>query len=430
MYITYNSKNMPLEDASQLLDNVFSSTDEETGVNFFENDLTGDILKRVDAMNYYCSETLNLSDLGLTKMPDFESIIDVDTCEKIKTLILSKNKIKFVCNLRVFKNVKFINLKSNEIAVFDPVTFPESCEKINLSHNLIKSTCDYVYSGIKKLNLKNNQLVNKSLLSIANLEMLNLKNNNYTNIDDCLPISLTSLICSHNNLLSFNDIRYTLIELDLSHNRITDISLNYLYSNINLSNNEICGFDAINLSVLDELDLSNNLLDMMPQHLPETLKKLYINDNQIKVICHIPECLTHLNAENNCLDDVDLRNSINLKNINLANNNLLEIPEFHYDTALDSIVINLKNNHIKNIVNCENISKIKKIHLDTYRVKFTGDLAAKELCKGKLVKNEQKPKIHHSPFQNFNFQNFNIPYATYQHDLDVNFIPLKKTITL
>lgn len=301
------------------------------------------IIKRVSIM----SDVLDLSNLSLVEIPNLKKIISVNERMKVRVINLSNNRIKVISNLDIFKNVISINLKNNHITIFDPSAIPNSCKEINFTYNFIQNITQHYHLGLKKLNLKHNMLVNVSLLPFTNLKILNLSYNKYTTIDWCLPSNINWLICTHNNILSFNDKLYKIVDLDLSYNNITNIYLDYYYITINLSNNRIREFNAENLVALEKLNLSNNTLNIMPYNLPETLIKLNINNNQIKKIKDIPKYLEHLYAKNNYICNVNLLNSHKLTSVDLSNNNLLENPKFHSNIKKNSIMVNLKGNYTK-----------------------------------------------------------------------------------
>lgn len=167
---------------------------------------------------------------------------------------LSNCNIESISGLE-FLNIGYINLSNNDIEDITPITKNQSVYNLDLSNNNVTSI-----EGIEKA---------------ANIEYLNLSNNNIENIN---PI--TNMYNMQADPFEYHyDYGYRIMNIDLSNNRINNISCVKNWKNIanlDLSNNHIGSISAledynfvvsevrpdyINGSAIN-IDLSNNYINM------------------------------------------------------------------------------------------------------------------------------------------------------------------------
>eukprot|EP01129_Flabellula_baltica_P012011 TRINITY_DN5359_c0_g1_i1.p1 TRINITY_DN5359_c0_g1~~TRINITY_DN5359_c0_g1_i1.p1 ORF type:complete len:1884 (+),score=321.07 TRINITY_DN5359_c0_g1_i1:42-5654(+) len=200
--------------------------------------------------------------------------------------------------------------------------------------------------------------------SMPSLHTLNLSNNFISAIPDTSDDfnSLTSLNLSNNSITSLSSLRKlsALVELDVSFNYLESIPSDFFIRisslrKLNLQNNKISEFPplAVRASNLLELDVSSNKLSNLGRSFEiPNLKTLILNDNGINNFdCHLPSTLTKLNLENNNLVHIPphcFEKTKNIKLFSLSHNSLFSIPESI--TLLESLSsLNLSKNEIQSI---------------------------------------------------------------------------------
>jgi internalin A len=150
-------------------------------------------LRRIDAAELSGALVLNLSDLGLTAIPD-----SLSRLINLKGLDLSRNQITAIPDsLSRFTNLQLLHLAGNQITAI-----PESLSRLiklkglDLSRNQITAIPDSLLhlTNLQRLVLSTNQItaIPDSLSRLANLEVLHLSHNQITAIPDSLS-RLTNL---------------------------------------------------------------------------------------------------------------------------------------------------------------------------------------------------------------------------------------------
>lgn len=215
---------------------------------------------------------------------------------------------------------------------------------------------DLLYN-LEILDLSNNNIIElpeNIFLNLTNLKELYLNDNNIANLPinifkDLANLTILNLCC--NKLDNINNLFYhlsSLKDLDLSNNRIKELThelsektiFNDNLENLNLGNNNISVISEYafnNLINLIELNLSENLLDNLPDNIFQNLNKLtdlYLYNNYLS---NLPISIINLNLENfsftgNTLLNIanlDIRNWYdNLDDENLYDDNL---DYYHYE---------------------------------------------------------------------------------------------------
>jgi internalin A len=248
-----------------------------------------------------------------------------------ETLMLSNNKITKIDDLKSLVNLKKLNLKGNQITDIGPLG------------NLTK---------LESLNLKGNQITDIGPLgNLENLEELYLRDNKIKAIPLIKAKSLeklTKLNLSYNDLTSKNrqlSKLKTLEYLDLSHNKIEDIS------------------DLTDLKKLKFLDLSGNPIpnDANSQRVIQTLRK---NNPNITIYG-----VDHIEGPNKNPEIVD--QALVLEQQNQTTNNVT-IGDKEYPT--NSILLNLELKWIKNISPLKNLGNLEVLNLEDNYITSIEDL--------------------------------------------------------
>lgn len=205
---------------------------------------------------------LDLSNLELETI-NFDNICDSHDLKllygKTEYLFMSTNKLKGILDFSKFKNLKVIDVRSNNL---NSIVLPEGLEEIDCGENNIE-----VINFVKSLKIidciKNNI---KSIPSLPHLQELSIKENNVSTIYDSYP-SLTHFDCSKTNvtyLPNLPKIRY----LDISDTTIGLIDeIKCKTVNILVANNTKLQKIPIleNLEVLELMDTPVTTLNYMPK---------------------------------------------------------------------------------------------------------------------------------------------------------------------
>lgn len=171
-----------------------------------------------------------------------------------------------------------IRLHNNNFTVF-PEALPDSVQTLVLMHNNIKSISKRALKGFDQmtsLNIADNKLQSKKVQGGAFreskvLESIDLHNNELHRVPS-LPKTVTDLNLSGNNIQKLDKERIMRLKrlkhLNLDDNKIKRIPLEIF----------------IHSTTLETLSLSYNSLEAIPKMLPCSLKKLYLESNEIHQI--------------------------------------------------------------------------------------------------------------------------------------------------
>jgi Leucine-rich repeat (LRR) protein len=261
-----------------------------------------------------CVRVIDLSNKGLTELPDLSKLINIDE------LNCSNNQITSITSFP--PNVRVINCSNNQLTSLP--SFPLGVKhhfKINCSNNKLTSLPNLPF-GICELSCSNNQLTSlPDFPCHANrdfnyLVTINCSNNKLTSLPN-LPYELRHLNCSNNQLSSLPTLEGgCLSSLDCSNNKLT--SLPAIPQNLlpNQPQNYYKSFELFNCS--------NNQLTSLP----------YIhNGNNIPVICinnkldstNLPDCyvtihfkptITPIKEEEPIIKEDPIPNKKNMRIIN------------------------------------------------------------------------------------------------------------------
>lgn len=220
---------------------------------------------------------LELDNNGLTSL-----YIVFQMFAQVHTLDLSFNELS-VINVTDFNasfNLQSLDLSNNHIVSISSGAFQYTTklQALNLSNNSLRSVDGATFSGtsnIQHLNLSHNAISlisSKAFLNMDKLEALDLSYNSIRDIPKALfrtLHSLTLLKLQNNMIAQFDDAAIfstnsTLLELDLSYNDLSNVSINVLsgLESLNLAYNN---FEAINSAMFEHLEnLTSLVLDGNP----------------------------------------------------------------------------------------------------------------------------------------------------------------------
>ncbi len=344
------------------------------------------------------------------------STIDLSNADDGASQMPSSNQIEYLylnssglANTRL--HIHNLNLKANRIKFLNLTTTKQiTVHVLDLSMNdigYLRSDMKLCYLHLRILNLSNNRLDAINLNEYLYLDTLDLSNNtidkiNYTSVlkNDCeLVVNLKHLNMSNNNLASVELtsflFRNTIVQVDLSHNRLDRFNLDDLVklknlTVIKLNRNQI---ERLLFSMqvhetiesLVYLDLSRNNLHYVKDFTFGRMKNLLyldLSSNQIKSIepsafmihpyaYHGPGVLEKLDLSNNQLQHLDNRLFVyltNLRYLKLASNHIRHLNPvlFQYNRHLQAI--DLANNYLDNLNFTRHLRPVKYIKLVSNRL--------------------------------------------------------------
>ncbi|CAL9702623.1 unnamed protein product [Knipowitschia caucasica] len=172
------------------------------------------------------------------------------------------------------KNLDRLYLNHNELTNI-PVNLPKSITDFRLGHNKISKISSNSFEGmgfLTNLQLQSNEIdnVGGAFKGLKSLSMLDIRKNKLKKIPENLPERLQQLYLEFNYIESippgFFNKAPKLKFLRLAHNKLTDKGL---------------PANVFNISTLVELDLSHNKLERIPT-VSKRLENLYLQANKIK----------------------------------------------------------------------------------------------------------------------------------------------------
>lgn len=298
---------------------------------------------------------------GLPSIPKAQSLrLPANKLEKLEasvlsvapalmSLDLSQNSIALVDNkaFEGLKELKTVSLTGNKLTRIGPI-FKDTPQvtSVRLGNNEITEVGEDCFKDnamVKMLDLSNNKISKVHPDAFKNLDMLRyliLSNNPLVTLPE---LTFTSTML---NLADFSNCQLqsvprtmpsSLRDFRLGNNRIKEILVDDFINMtevtlITLNDNQIenVAHRAFgNLKSLQELWLSRNQLVYIPRGLPETLEKLYIDNN------HVVE-----------LEPTLFHSNINLKYLSLEANNVMKIHQDSLKDVTKLESLNLQNNEV------------------------------------------------------------------------------------
>ncbi|TST22559.1 Podocan [Bagarius yarrelli] len=212
-------------------------------------------------------------------------------CPGLLILSLSNNSLESTSSsfpvgvLSSLSNLRTLSLSHNHLTTV-PLRLPLSLQELYLRSNLIQRFQAGVFQGkvqLQVLDLSANRLTNKglgkdALINATHLESLNLEGNFLKQVPRYLPQSLKTLNLEGNSIFSISKTTFLslphLEHLGLARNKISKVVPGAFWG----------------LPLLHQLDLSYNMLHLVPHQLPTWLIFIALNHNKIQTIPHDAFC--------------------------------------------------------------------------------------------------------------------------------------------
>ena len=309
---------------------------------------------------------LNLSFNKIKHLYNFSS-------DKIKYLDISNNLLENI-ELGKFDALKSLNLSTNSISLINKNSFltTPNLEVLNLSSNVITELtyASFNLPGLLQLDLKGNRLKNlsqKCFFGLNKLRVLDISLNKIMTISPStlqyLP-GLVQLKVSENKGLSSQDFSLLLSTrrlqyVDASKTNQVKIpsSLTQSVRYLNLRSNNIsdirCG-DLDSYPLLNTLDLAANNISYIDDDALgrlELLSQLILSNNSLKTVPHtLPNNLKHLSLDHNNIRQVtntDFVELSQLKSLDVSFNKITSVMDGSFSQTKSLEFLNLSGNPIE-----------------------------------------------------------------------------------
>lgn len=263
---------------------------------------------------------------------------------KENNLVLENLLITNIPDLSQYLWVFNLNIDRNKIMEINKKLLPPKLDMLEVNNNLIS---DVIYDDMPET-----------------LTVLHLMANNLTKFDGSLFVNLLDLNISYNDITHFK-FPPNIVTLDLSNNSLTELDDPCInIEEIDFSHNQIIKFPKIIDTKLKNIFFNNNSIEDLPIF-PKSMILIKGAFNIIKKILNLPSELNHLDLDSNEINSIECPLPKNLNVFDLSNNLLEKLPEFPESiekifvisnklTELNNIpnsvkILNCKNNNIQNI---------------------------------------------------------------------------------
>ena len=274
----------------------------------------------------------NIYKLNLSKnmFSDLNMLVKL---EYITIINLNENNIECIPNLNGLDYLEELYINDNMVTHLSHL--PESLKILYCENNNI----DTIYNlptDLERLYCSNNNLKDINIGNLSKLEIVDLSFNRVEYIP-AFPVNIEKIKCNFNRIISFPDLSNLskLKRLICSGNNLRSIPNLERLENLKIlicNHNRIVSLNNLNaLHKLEELHCGFNMIEIL--FLPDNLKRVYCNNNRIRLINHIPKTLTILNCHDNHLTYLNSL-SETLDTLECSNNRLQYLPQLKNLTQL------------------------------------------------------------------------------------------------
>jgi Leucine-rich repeat (LRR) protein len=359
-------------------------------------------IKNESFLKMYQLKHLNLSHNKLDLESEFNNVSFFKGKSLLETLDLSFNEIKYLDSNRTFQylnSLKYLNLSNNRLNSLDAFIFGflYNLSDLHLASNnltFLNGRCFFNLRNLKKLILKNNQLnsidfsqLNKN--DLYNLEYLELEENKITHINEThfqFYFYLSSLNLNSNPIESIHKNTFKSLKLLktlwVSNTKIDSLFLNSNLKELDLSylNASISGIGQ--LTNIEWINLANSNLNFSFELVLSNFTKYvdfsynqfkWKNDSKMFNLLGSVLAVLKLRQTNlQILDQINLKNLINLKHLDLSFNNLSFISQDSFEFNLNLEYLDLSSNSLYefSIV----LNNLKYLNLDNNQINSTNEV--------------------------------------------------------
>jgi insulin-like growth factor-binding protein complex acid labile subunit len=359
-------------------------------------------IKEKSLLNMTKLKHLNLSYNKLDLKSKIKTFSYFQGLSLLETLDLSFNEIKYLDSNQTFQylnSLKFFNLSNNKLKAIDAFAFGYLYQLTHLklaanNLNFLSENCFYNLKNLKKLELNFNKINSTDFLKsneidLYKLEFLDLEENQIVLIEDShfkSFLNLSSLNLNSNPILSTHSSSFIglhlLKTLRLSKTKIDSLFLSSNLKELDLSYLNVSMSNIEQLTNLEWINLANSKLNCSFEiFLSNQTKYVDFSYNQFKwendskmfnILGSTLEVLKLRQTNLQKLDQINLKNLINLKHLDLSFNNLTFISQDSFEFNLNLEYLDLSSNCLYefSIV----LIKLKYLNLDNNQINSTNDV--------------------------------------------------------
>ncbi|KAK7114364.1 insulin-like growth factor-binding protein complex acid labile subunit [Littorina saxatilis] len=326
--------------------------------------LTNNNIAKLPPETFQEVNSLSLLNLGANKMT---SVPDLRTLPGLTRLYLDGNQIQNATFPEGYTNLKSLNsivMTNNNISTLTNTTFSalsNSTRRLDVARNSLKNVSPGALkplSSLQSLKIGLNPLDGVQLKNVllglsqgANLASLDIRD---IALGGTLPsvsfsllanTSLTTLIFKNNRVHRIPERAFAhlpkLVQLDLSSCKV-----------MNVSDDAFVDLPELQMLLLN----NNNDLATVPQNLPSSLVKLYLQRTNLQILgkgvfsnlihlreLYLSDCGTHEVSEES------FNGLVSLRILHLQNNKLSYIPKMMFAPLTSLLTLNLKNNNLRTL---------------------------------------------------------------------------------
>lgn len=288
-------------------------------------------------------EVISLLDYKIISPQELNILLNASDYIEIKRLLFFNTSLNSYVDLSKMAHLEIFHLRfsQTETMIFN---INRKLNEFNIQNsNLKKLTIELVEVGsrLEKLSLYSNK-IERFEAKFLNLEQITLHNNSFSNL------TKESFVLIDTNVLA----------LDLEKNQINFIESNIIkdirkVQFLNLAHNRLDHRTTfVNLSELDELDLSSNNFSRFDQELVsgcEKLQSLDLSNNNIEFFNVSLKSLLKLNLNNNRIKSIHNFKIWTVDELYLDKNQIKSIDDINLDLAKNLKILSLNYNELKSL---------------------------------------------------------------------------------
>lgn len=309
--------------------------------------------------NLFNLEGINLGSNQIEEIPK-----EINSLINLKTLYLNKNQISEIpIELFDLINLKNLNLSCNNLnSIPNEVSNLTNLTNLNCSYNQINEISEEISKLINLVEMyfngNNIAEIPNGIGNLSNLKILEFSENKIAQLPKEIG-NLTNL-----NQLNLNKNNISIIPKEIGNlSKLEELSI--IFNQIKEVSKEISKLSNLKYSYLIGNQLNN--LPKEIENLPN-LVDLYLGYNNLSVINNLGN-LKNLNLQNNLLTNIPISNSNlnSLRRLELSNNQIEEIPVEIDITNL--YFLDLENNCIKEVPNkFKNLDNLRYLNLKSQTI--------------------------------------------------------------
>jgi Leucine-rich repeat (LRR) protein len=359
-------------------------------------------IKNESFLNMNKLKHLNLSFNKLDLESELNNVSYFHGLSLLEKLDLSFNEIKYLDSKATFQylnSLKYLNLSNNRLKTLDAFIFGylSNLNQLNLASNnisFLNENCFFNLVNINNLRLSSNQINSTDFLKsneifLYNLEYLDLEVNQIVLINERHFQSYYKLSYLNLNSNPIKSINYnafigliSLKTLWISNTKIDSLFLNSNLQELDLSYLNVSILGVEQLTNIEWINLANSKVNCSFElFLSNSTKYVDFSYNQFKwendskifnKLGSSLEVLKLRQTKLQKLDQINLKNLINLRHLDLSFNNLSFISQDSFEFNLNLEYLDLSSNSLYEFSTV--LNKLKYLNLENNQIKSTNEV--------------------------------------------------------